>query len=158
MGTLSAIASRPAKGAPMVSHLAATIDQHRGITADFGRRPGRAQVTVLSEEAWAAACAELGLAIAWTARRANLLVAGIPLQPLVGSRIIVGTVILQVTGETVPCSRMDEERAGLRRVLARNARGGVRCRVLSSGRIAVGDPLAWEPAIADLFAPPGERP
>ncbi|MGE4064231.1 MAG: MOSC domain-containing protein [Rhodospirillaceae bacterium] len=153
-GELRGIATRPAKRAAMRSHRAALILEAAGVEGDFGRRRGRSQVTVLSEEAWRAACDELGAVLPWTMRRANILVSKIPLAPLAGSRMTIGEVILEVTGETDPCHRMDEAHAGLRRALAPQGRGGVRCRILRGGRIAVGDALSWQPAMEDLFDPP----
>lgn len=150
-GQLRGIATRPAKRAAMLMHGAAKISGEAGIEGDFGRRRGRAQVTVLSEEDWKAACDQVGAVLSWTLRRANLLIAGIPLRPLAGSRITIGAVVLEVTGETFPCHRMDEAHAGLRGALAPQARGGVRCRILAGGSIAVGDPVSWQPAMADLF-------
>lgn len=151
-GHLRGIAIRPAKRAAMIAHGTAWIHVGAGIGGDFGRRPGRSQVTVLSEEAWRGACDDVGAVLPWTMRRANLFVSGIPLKPLAGSRIAIGGVVLEVTGETDPCRRMDEAHAGLRRALATAACGGVRCRVLSGGEVAIGDEVLWQPAIGDLFA------
>ena len=46
---------------------------------------------------------------------------------------------LEVTGQTYPCSRMEEARAGLLKALAVDWRGGVTCRVLSSAPIGLGE-------------------
>lgn len=153
-GVLRGIATRSAKRAPLVTHSASVIHANAGVDGDFGRRAGRSQVTVLSEEAWRAACEEIGAVLPWTMRRANLLFAGLPLQPLAGSRITIGEVILEVTSETDPCSRMDDAHAGLRRALTPEARGGVRCRVIAGGKIVVGDTVEWRAAMDDLFAGP----
>lgn len=151
-GRLRGIATRPAKREAMITHTVSVIRAHAGVDGDFGRRRGRAQVTVLSEEAWRAAGDQVGAVLPWTMRRANLLVAGIPLAPLAGSRLVIGDVVLEVTGETDPCRRMDEAHAGLRKALTPDARGGVRCRVLAGGKIAAGDAVVWEPSMGDLFA------
>lgn len=156
-GYLRGIATRPARRAAMITHAGAVIHPSAGVSADFGRRPGRSQVTVLSEEAWGAACEELGALLPWTMRRANLFVSGISLQPLAGSRIVIGEVVLEVTGETDPCHKMDEAHAGLRRALSPLGRGGVRCRILSGGKIAVGDAIVWQPAMMDLFETPNAQ-
>jgi MOSC domain-containing protein YiiM len=98
------------------------------------------QITVLEREAWDAALAELGgSGLAWTARRANLLVAGVELPRAKGGILRVGPVRLEVTSQTYPCARMDEARQGLLKALAKDWRGGVTCRVLSGGHIALGD-------------------
>ena len=46
--------------------------------------------------------------------------------------------LLEVTYPTTPCARMDEARAGLR-ALHPEWRGGVTCKVLEGGRVAIGD-------------------
>jgi MOSC domain-containing protein YiiM len=46
---------------------------------------------------------------------------------------------LEVTGQTYPCSRIEEAHAGLLKALAVNWRGGVTCRVLSGGQVGLGD-------------------
>lgn len=151
VGQLRGIAIRPAKRTALITHSASVIHARAGVDGDFARKPGKRQITVLAEEAWRAVCDELGAVLPWTTRRANLLVAGLPLRPLVGSRIVIGAVTLEVTGETDPCKRMDEQHAGLRKALTPAARGGVTCRVLAGGKIAVGDVVKWQPAMADLF-------
>lgn len=155
--SLRGIAIRPAKRAAMIARASAVIHANAGVDGDFGRRPGRSQITLLSEEAWRAACDAVGAVLPWTTRRANLLVAGIPLQPLAGSRIVIGAVVLEVTMETEPCARMDAAHMGLRRALTPMARGGVRCRVIAGGPIAVGDGVVWQPAMMDLFEDPNTQ-
>ena len=71
------------------------------------------QITVLSREAWDAALAEIGGPhLAWTARRANLLVAGVELPRAKGAVLSIGSVRLEVTGQTYPCVRMEEAHPG----------------------------------------------
>ncbi|MGE3334534.1 MAG: MOSC domain-containing protein [Rhodospirillaceae bacterium] len=157
-GRLSGIATRPAKRAAMVVASAAEILANAGVSGDFGRKRGKRQVTVLSAQAWRDACDTLGAALPWTMRRANLFVDGVPLSPQAGARLVIGGVILEVTGETDPCKRMDAQHMGLTRALTPQARGGVTCRVIAAGKIAVGDEVRWQPAVAgkekqpDLFA------
>ncbi|MEL6209012.1 MAG: MOSC domain-containing protein, partial [Pseudomonadota bacterium] len=54
----------------------------------------------------------------------------------------VGDVQFEVTGQTWPCKRMEEAQTGLLKALAKDWRGGVTCRVLVPGEIAVGDPVS----------------
>jgi MOSC domain-containing protein YiiM len=97
---------------------------------------------VLARESWDAALGAAGAPLPWTARRANLLIEGIDLAGCAGAELLIGgTVRLQVTGETDPCARMDAVRPGLRSALAPAWRGGVTCRVVADGDIAVGDPV-----------------
>ena len=125
----------------------ATVTADGGVADDFRGRPGRRQVTVLSLEDWQAACAQAGRPeLPWTTRRANLLVSGIDLATAgaaaaEGCLLRIGTVELEVTGETAPCERMEEAWSGLRDALAVAGRGGVTCRVLRGGELAAGAPV-----------------
>jgi hypothetical protein len=56
---------------------------------------------------------EMAPPLAWTCRRANLLVEGVRLPRAKGAVLTFGDdVVLKVIGETVPCGRMDEVRLG----------------------------------------------
>ncbi len=139
MGRLAGIARRDAKRAPMQTLDAAEISPEAGVADDFRGRPGQRQVTLLSQRAWQDACAELGRELPWTLRRSNLLVEDFDLPRRPGDVIAIGEVRLAVTMEVEPCSRMDEQCAGLREALAPDWRGGVACTVLTGGRVAIGD-------------------
>ena len=138
MGRLAAIARKPARRAPMEELAEAQITAATGLEGDVQGEPGPRQVTVVAKEDWAAACADLGTEVPWTQRRANLLTEGVVLPRTAGARLNIGDVVLEVTGETTPCERMDEGHAGLRAVLAPDWRAGCSCRVVSGGDIAVG--------------------
>lgn len=141
MGELVGIAVREKSQAPMQEPSAADVTLEAGVAGDFRGKPGPRQVTVLCEEAWAAACAELGETLPWTLRRANLLVRGVDLEGSAGARLAVGDVVLEVSEECDPCRVMDLQREGLRRALEPAWRGGVACRVVVPGRVAVGAPV-----------------
>ena len=88
------------------------ITTEAGLEGDFkgGKYPFR-QITVLAREDWEEALAELGAPdLPWTARRANLLVAGVALPRAKGGLVRIGPVLLEVTGQTYPCARMEEAR------------------------------------------------
>ena len=142
---LLAIAIRHRSRGVMQELPRAEVTASSGVADDFRGRSGRRQVTVLSLEDWQAACAQAGRAeLPWTTRRANLLVSGIDLASLgeaaaEGSLLRIGTVELEVTGETAPCERMEEAWPGLRAALAVAGRGGVTCRVLHGGELTAGD-------------------
>ncbi len=143
-GRLLGIARRERKRAPMQALERASVTGETGVAGDFRGRPGDRQVTVLARESWEAACRELGTEIAWTSRRANLLVEGLALAERAGDRIVIGDTVLEITGETDPCSRMDEASPGLRLALTPDWRGGVCCRVVSGGEIRIGDSVRLE--------------
>jgi MOSC domain-containing protein YiiM len=119
------------------------ITPEAGLVPDFRGKPGPRQVTVLFEQDWLAACGALGEARPWTIRRANLLLRGVPNPQAAQGRIVIGDAVLEITGETDPCQRMDAQWPGLREALAPDWRGGLLTRVVSGGPIAVGDQAAW---------------
>jgi MOSC domain-containing protein YiiM len=137
-GVLKAIATRPVKLGPMVTIESADLVPGVGLAGE-PHRVSRRQVTVLSAEKWRTVCEELGTDLPWTMRRANLLVSGVDLQPKPGDLIEIGDVVLEITRETTPCKRMEDQFAGLQQALEPDARGGVCTRIISGGRVMVGD-------------------
>ena len=100
----------------------------------------------MSVEAWDAAMAELDGSLHWSVRRVNLLAERVDLPREPGAMLRVGaTLALEVTGECNPCHRMDEIAPGLRAVLTPDWRGGVICRVIAPGDIAIGDVIEARP-------------
>ncbi len=121
------------------------VSLEAGIAGDFRGRPGSRQVTVLAADGWDAACAESGLDLPWSARRANLLVTGLDLRQTTGRILLLGDeVALIITGELEPCERMDEAAPGLRAALLPEWRGGVTCQVRQGGRLRAGDPVRFQ--------------
>ena len=142
-GRLIGMARREAPRAPMETLEKGRIGVEFGLEGDCRGRSKR-QVTILAREAWEAACAELGRDLPWTTRRSNLLVDRIALPRRNGDVIAIGDVRLEVTGEVDPCSRMEEAAPGLQAALRPDWRGGIGCRVLSAGEIALGDAVRIE--------------
>lgn len=154
-GRLIAIARRPARRAPMAEVAEVAITTARGLEGDHkgAKFPNRA-VTVLASEDWTAALADLAGSdgpplLAWTTRRANLLVEGMRLPRARGAILAVGPVRLEVTYPTQPCRRMEEAHPGLLKALHPEWRGGVTCRVLTEGTVRIGDAVAIEHAPAE---------
>jgi MOSC domain-containing protein YiiM len=138
MGHLLAIARAPVKRGALMPLSEAVVGIDDGVAGDArGKRTGR-QVTVVFREGWEAACQDLGVELPWTTRRANLLVEGVPV-PRQGKRLVVGSLVLEVTQETQPCQVMEAAHRGLRAALTPDWRGGVCCRVIAGGTIRVGD-------------------
>ena len=118
----------------------ATITFENGVAEDSrGKFRNNRQVTVLAKECWDKACSELEIDMPWTTRRANLFIEGIELKGTAGSKLQIGDVTLEITGELDPCNRMDEQFEGLTNVLSKDWRGGVTCKILSEGLISTGD-------------------
>jgi MOSC domain-containing protein YiiM len=140
MATLKGIAIRKKSKQPMVTLSSTSISCEFGVANDLRGKPGRRQVTVMSEESWLATCKEVNTELPWTARRANLLVSGISFSKKdVGRIIAIGDMQLRIIGEAAPCHWMDKTHSGLRSALTPEWRGGVCCQVICAGKIAVGD-------------------
>lgn len=143
-GTLLAIAIKTASREPMVALDSAEISTEHGVTGDARGAVGTRQVTIVAREAWEQACTTLGNEVPWTARRANLMVEGMDLGNTQGRVLRIGPVRLEITGETLPCARMDEAHPGLQEALQPEWRAGVTATVLSGGPVRPGDPVSWE--------------
>ena len=149
-GTLTGIARHARPRGPMETLEAVEVTVEGGLNGDFrgAIKPGgkgKRQVSLIEAGDWAAAMAELGHDLPWWVRRANLLVEGLDLPQTPGARVRIGAdVVIEITTECDPCSRMEEILPGLKAALTPDWRGGALGRVLSGGPIAVGDPVAVE--------------
>ncbi len=143
-GRLEGIAVKPVKKEPLIEKDEILIGREFGLQGDARGRPGARQVTVISLEAWQAALEDIGQVLPWTMRRANLLVSGIKLEEMIGHNLTNGDCVLQITGETEPCSRMDGIWPGLQKALAAEWRGGATTRVMRDGLVRVGDAVSLQ--------------
>ncbi|KAB2918471.1 MAG: MOSC domain-containing protein [Hyphomicrobiaceae bacterium] len=143
VGRLTGMARRERPRQPMQEIAEGLVSVAAGLDGDCkGARYPRRQITILEKEAWQAALAEISAPpVPWTVRRANLLVEGVVLPRARGGLIRIGAVDLEVTAQTYPCARMEQACNGLLTALARNWRGGVTCRVVTGGRLRLGDPV-----------------
>lgn len=141
-GRLEALWVKRAHRAPLDPVEQARLVAGQGLVGNV-HQGGRRQVTLIEREAWQRAQRELAAEVPPTARRANLMVAGLPLAESEGRVLKVGGCRLRVLGETKPCERMNQAHPGLRRALGPEWRGGVYAEVLDEGEIAVGDAVAW---------------
>ena len=150
VGKVLAIFVFPEQRAPAtpLSEVEAVAGQ--GLVGDHPRKPNR-EVTLLSQQSWQEAAAPFGGRLPPETRRANLLIGG-DLAGTVGRRLQVGGAELLIRGETVPCERMNEARAGLRKMLSVQMRGGVFGLIVKGGLIRVGD------RVTASEAPAGSRP
>jgi MOSC domain-containing protein YiiM len=114
-----------------------------GLVGDHTRRRFR-HVTVVFEDDWRAAAATLCREVDPAGRRANVLVSGGSGARLVGSRIRVGAVELDVKGVTSPCPVMDKAAPGMQAALRPGGLAGVWGRCVTGGTIHVGDELTVE--------------
>ena len=141
IGKLLGIAIKEAKRTPMILKDEIIITTEKGVEGDHRGEPGDRQVTVISQDSWDKVCQDLNKSLPWIARRANLLIRGIVIVESTGKYLQIGDLVLEITGETKPCQRMDEYYLGLQEVLKPEWRGGVTCKVIKSGRVKLDDSI-----------------
>jgi MOSC domain-containing protein YiiM len=146
MGRLDAIWIKRARRGPMDAVAEARLEEGRGLegNADQG---GWRQVTIVEKEVFDELRERFGPSLDPSARRANLMVSGIPLAETRDRWLRVGGSVIRIRGETRPCERMDEACAGLGEALRPEWRGGVFGVVVEGGEIRVGDEATIETAI-----------
>ncbi len=140
-GRLAWIGLRTRRHGPIAEACEAQVTLDDGLVGDrwAGRPGGKRQVTLIAREDVAAVASFVGLAdLPPAVLRRNLMVEGINLMALKDRRIAVGEVILEVTDECHPCSRM-EAALGVGGYNALRGRGGLTTRVIRGGTIRVGD-------------------
>ena len=153
-GTLTHIFLRPSARTPVKQVETAEAFPGMGLEGDHAGG-GNRQVTLLSEEAWRAACADLGTAaLSPGMRRANLVVEGLDLRAAIGKGLQIGPCRIRVVAELRPCRLMDDAAPGLQDALDPDCRGGVYGRVMAGGTLETGAPVAIveirEPSQVDL--------
>lgn len=144
-GRISWIGLRVERRGPIEAVREARLSPEDGLIGDRygGRSGGKRQVTLIAAEDLAAIAAFLGRgepSVPPDLVRRNLVVDGLNLLALKGRSIVVGDggVVLEITGECHPCSRM-EEVLGVGGYNAMRGRGGLTARVARGGVIALGD-------------------
>lgn len=141
MGKLLGISYKTESRGEMHEVQSSIITIESGIENDYkGSKSKKRQITLLSKEDWESACKSLNLDLHWTVRRANLMIEGIDLKNSIQKQIKIGDrVLLEITSETKPCYRMDEQAKGLMDALLNDWKGGVCCSVIQGGDIKIGD-------------------
>jgi len=131
------------KRGPMDPVLFAEAVPGRGLAGN-ANQDGKRQITLIEESRWAEACAELGIDVSPTARRANVMLRGVDLENSRGRTLRIGPARVRIYNETRPCERMDEAQQGLRAALGTRWRAGVYGEIVEGGVIRVGDVVEWE--------------
>lgn len=146
MGTVRQIFIATKGGADMSSLADAELLAEQGLTGDRYAGPHNAatperQVTLIEAEHIQGFVRETGLALAEHAMRRNIVTENVALNAFCGQRFAIGPVLLEGIELCEPCAGL--ARSTYPEVLKYFVhRGGLRARVLSSGRIAVGDAIA----------------
>ena len=131
------------RGGPMDPVMFAEAVEGRGLAGN-ANQGGKRQVTLIDESRWKEACAELGMDVDPSARRANLMLRGIDLEGMRGRTLRIGAMRVRVYNETRPCEQMDDAQPGLRVALQPRWRAGAYGEVVEGGVIKVGDVVEWE--------------
>ena len=140
LGEVVWIGLRPERRAPMLTVSEVFVSPENGIEGDRYRgRTGHRQMTLVQAEHLPVIASIIDCEnIQAEYLRRNLVVSGINLFALRNKVITVGEVEIEITGLCHPCSRM-EETLGEGGYNAVRGHGGVTARVVSPGRIALGD-------------------
>jgi MOSC domain-containing protein YiiM len=143
MASVVKIYLRPSARTPVRSVAAVVTVAGSGIEGDHAGA-GNRQVTLIEQEAWEAACNDLGHELDAGVRRANLVTEGISLAATPGKRVRVGEALVEVVAETRPCKLMEDAAPGLQEALSPSYRGGVYGRIIEGGRVEIGSPVSLE--------------
>lgn len=99
------------------------------------------EITLFEKEAVDRANAEHALGLVYADMRRNVMTEGLDLRSLIGRSIRVGEVEIEVMEDNPPCRHL-EALAGKTLLKPLIEKGGVRGRIVSSGTIREGDPIA----------------
>ena len=143
IGRLEWIGQRPVRREALVSVPEAELKTDSHLLGDHARPKtgGKRQVTLIQHEHLAAVAGFLGLdaPVDPGRLRRNLVVSGLNLLALKNRQLRIGDdVILDITGECHPCSRMEEE-LGPGGYNAMRGHGGLTAHIAQGGLIRVGD-------------------
>lgn len=135
------------RGQPMRAVPDAVAEADRGLVGDLAYGSRKRQVLLIDSET----LAKFGLSPGDV--RENLTSRGFDLSKLrPGAELRAGEVLLEVTGDCAPCDQLEALQTGLRQAI--DGRRGVLARVVSGGRLRVGDPIRIEAGEPDLAAAP----
>lgn len=139
-GAVRWIGLRPARDVPMRECAEVEAIAGKGLLGDrYASASGKRGITLVQAEHLPVIAALAGLdAVAPAILRRNLVVSGLPLVALKGRRFRIGEAVFEGTGDCDPCSRM-EAALGPGGYNAMRGHGGLCARIVSGGRIAVGD-------------------
>ena len=134
----------PAAGADTVEPESVEALAGRGLAGDRYLLPkaggeAKGNVTLIERDAFDH-LSGLGIDLAESELRRNLVVTGIELNPLVGREFLIGEVRCRASELCEPCRQIERATApGVLKALVE--RGGIRAEILESGTVSIGDPV-----------------
>ncbi len=142
--TVAAIHVAPGARLPLRSVDRATVEAGKGLVGDRYHGTRHRHVSVQSAEELAEAAEALGRAVPPDGTRRNVTLSHgrIPTTP--GSRLMIGSVQLEVVRIAAPCRLLDDN-LGPGAATALRRRAGSICRVLTGGEMAIGDTVSIAP-------------
>ena len=153
LGYVTAIFTAPAAAAPMEARPQVDAVAGEGLRGDRyclsrGTYPSEKdrshEVTLIESESLAALERDVKITLAPGASRRNLVTTDVALNHLVGRRFRVGAAVLEGVKLCEPCSYLEKlTKDGVKAGLVH--RGGLSAKILSAGRIRVGDAVVSEP-------------
>jgi MOSC domain-containing protein YiiM len=136
-GKLLAICIAPVRGAAMQSMDAIELVAGVGLTGDRYVDKPQQEVTLIEQEALEAALRDYKLELTHAESRRNLLTTGAALNHLVGRQFSVGDAVLEGLELCEPCKYL-QRLTGTEVIRALQHRGGLRARIVRSGKIEPG--------------------
>ena len=142
MGRIERLWSKLSHKGPMDEAAALVFVEGHGVLG--AGSDGEREITIITSESWAVACATLGQKVDPVARRANVMISGIDLAESTGRMLRLGGAIVEICGETTPCAGLDRNVPGLCAALTPPWTGGAFGRVIEGGQVRTDDEAAWE--------------
>ncbi len=147
VGRVEYLSVRPERGAPVAFCESVEAVPGKGLVGDHYSGGGKREVTLMQFEHLQVVGQILGgRTIEPGLTRRNIFISGINLLAFNERRFRIGEVVLEMTGQCHPCSRM-EKNLGPGGYNAMRGHGGITARIVRGGTIHVGDEVR-------LFAEP----
>ena len=143
LGRVEWLGIRPERREPVEVVNAIEVSREKGILGDhYSGQSGSRHVTLIQAEHLPVVAALTGRDMLDPALlRRNIVVSGLNLLALKDHQIQIGEVVLQVTGQCHPCSKM-ETALGPGGYNAMRGHGGMTAKVVQNGLIRVGDAIS----------------
>ena len=143
IGRIEAITRRPKRKADIELIESVEVDVNHGLEGDYySKKGGNRMITLIQAEHLPVISAIVGSEVTHDLVRRNILISGINLKALQDASFRLGdNVILQGTGNCVPCSQM-ESALGPGGYNAMRGHGGITAKVIQGGLIKKGDEVS----------------